>query len=421
MALKKIKLSDGSFLTLRDGYLYRAMSAAELDQLQKSGKISSINKSGRIYYTNNPNTSAALAKDGSKFVVRVRAQNVGDVSHDPSVSTLVPSVYARKDVPIDLVQVKGNDNDFVKFVGAKGGGWIPNEKSTKGVGLNGRNPLNEKDILNLYKNAEEKLIAVIAKGDPTQRFTIYRAQQLKAIRQVIRQLDGDVRKYVDKKIPELTDAGFKDTLSKIERLGEKEFKFSFSGINKDAVNILTEKAYLNFAKSVQGLGANAADASMNRVAIQNEVISGALQGSTFSQTTSDVLNVLKSGGIESIRGANGRGRSFNALQYSNLIVRTQNVFAYNHGARNRMLGAGRRYAIFPTIRPDIDGEDICNVWERKKYIDLLNDPIPTDSTHPNCRHTIQPVSFAQLQAERPSLFASGMNYFESVAGFRPDF
>lgn len=36
-----------------------------------------------------------------------------------------------------------------------------------------------------------------------------------------------------------------------------------------------------------------------------------------------------------------------------------------------MLAAGRRFAIFPTINPDIDGTDVCNEWEKKKYVDLM--------------------------------------------------
>lgn len=419
MALKRIKLSDGTFMQLPDGYLYRAISAVELADIQKFGKIQSRSTSGRVYYTNSANMSRALAADGSKYVVRVLAQNVGDIHHDPSVSTQVPSVYTRKDVPVSLTQVQGNDSGYVKFVRAKGGGWVPNEQ-TQGVGISGRNMANEKEILALYQKAEEKLIAIIAKGDPNQRFTIYRSQQLKEIRKVIRELDGNVRKYVEKKIPNLADAGFKDALHKIGQLGESEFNFKFSGIDRDVISALTEKAYLNFGKSIVGLGTSATEASMNRFAIQSEVISGAIQGSSFASSTTDVLNVLKSSGIEVLRGGNGAGRSFNALQYSNLVVRTQNIFAYNHGVRNRLLGAGRRYAIFPTIRPDIDGEDICNVWERRKYVDLLNDPIPPESTHPNCRHTLQPVSFAQLAAEKPNLLEPGMQFFEERSGFRPE-
>lgn len=416
MPRKRIKLSNGNYLELKDGYLYRAISAQELKDIQKLGKVTARNENNRLYFTNDANFSRALAVDGSKYVIRVRADNVGNIAHDPHVPSTVPSVYGSKDLPIDLIQIQGNAGEYVKFVRAKGGGFVPNEK-TKGVGINGRNELNEREVLKLYQKAEDKLLAIIAKGDPTQRFTIYRAQQLRAIREVMRELDGDVRKYVEKKIPELTEAGFKDTLHKIEQLGETRFKFEFSGIDREAIRVLTEKAYLNFGKNMQGMGATAQEASMNRIAIQSEVISGTIQGSSFATSTQDVLDIMKDNGLTGFQSRGGK--QFKALPYANMLVRTQNIFAYNHGARNRLLGAGRRYAIFPTIRPDIDGEDICNAWERKKFIDLLIDPIPPESTHPNCRHTIQPVSFAQLEEEAPDLYQKAIAHFESIAGFKP--
>lgn len=89
--------------------------------------------------------------------------------------------------------------------------------------------------------------------------------------------------------------------------------------------------------------------------------------------------------------------------------------AYNSGARLRMLAAGRRFAIFPTIKPDIDGNDVCNEWERKKYIDLRRDALPPLSTHPNCRHIPIPVSFAQLKAERPDLYAIAVRDFRTAS------
>lgn len=418
--MKRIKLSSGDFMELPDGYLYRAISSTEYDLLLKKGRLTPRNESGRIYFTNNANLSRALAVDGSQYVVRVRADNLGDVSHDSNVPSVVPSVYGRKDIPIDLVTVQGRDGSYVKFTRSKDGFFTPSDTSAKGVGLNGRNIPSEREVLQMYKNAEDRLIAVIARGNPKSNFNVYRAQQLRAIREVIAQLDDDVQEFVDDHVEQVYTAGFNDTLFKIQQHGETQFQFKFSGVDREAIRVLTEKAYLNFGKAIQGMGLDARQASMNRVAIQNEIIGGAIQGRSFSTSTSDVVKTMRSKGLEAFVGGNGRGRSFKAIPYANLIVRSQNVYAYNIGAKNRMLSAGRCFALFPKLRPDIDGIDICNAWEDKQIIDLRSDPVPTDSTHPQCRHIIQPVSFAYLLRSFPQFYPQAIAYFEQIAGFRPD-
>jgi hypothetical protein len=120
-----------------------------------------------------------------------------------------------------------------------------------------------------------------------------------------------------------------------------------------------------------------------------------VQGSSVVRTQTKLMEVLLNDGIAVLRTSNGRNLSL--LGYTNTLLRSQQMSAYNTGVRLQMLAAGRRFAIFPTITPDIDGDDVCNEWERKKYIDLKRDPIPPLSTHPNCRHNLIPVSFAQLK------------------------
>lgn len=77
------------------------------------------------------------------------------------------------------------------------------------------------------------------------------------------------------------------------------------------------------------------------------------------------------------------------------------------GFSDALLYANREvFAVFPEIRPDIDGADNCNEWERKKFVDLKKDHISPLSTHPHCRHKLRAASFAELKAERPDLAAS---------------
>jgi hypothetical protein len=147
--------------------------------------------------------------------------------------------------------------------------------------------------------------------------------------------------------------------------------------------------------------------------MQERVLKGFIQGASAQRTQEQLIKDLKKSGFSVLRAKNGFGRRFSLENYTNLLVRTQNVTAYSLGVKNQLLQGGRRYAIIPTLRPDIDGDDICNDWERKKYVDLLSDPLPP--YHPNCRHTPQPVSFEQLRGERPNLYAKALRYFRETA------
>ena len=279
--------------------------------------------------------------------------------------------------------------------------------------------LSEDAILDLYREAQKELFAIIQSGDPSKPFGTYRRQQFAAIERVIHRLERESGKFAEKAIPRIYKAGDKETLERIRSFKERSFSVEFGGVNEDAIEILTGEAHNEFARTMRGLRESATAAVINKARVQNEIIKGAIQGSSFTRTQRGVETALREQGFTVLKSRNGFGRKFSLEAYSNMIVRSQNVKAYNTGAKGRLLGMGRRFGIFPTIRPDIDGDDICNRWEEKKYVDLLKDPLPPESTHPNCRHTIQPVSMEQLQAERPDLFELEMQYFEKTTGFRP--
>jgi hypothetical protein len=85
--------------------------------------------------------------------------------------------------------------------------------------------------------------------------------------------------------------------------------------------------------------------------------------------------------------------------------------AYNTGSKLTMLGTGRRFAKIPTLRPDLDGDDVCNKYERQVYIDLTK-PEQVPPYHPRCRHVPIAVSFAELKANRPDLYRKAVAFFE---------
>lgn len=243
-----------------------------------------------------------------------------------------------------------------------------------------RRGLTDDGLIRLYLQAQEQLIRIIERADPTSPFRRYRVQQERAIDRVLVRLRARTRSWTAREIEKLFRAGTEETAQEIRKLGEE---FHFAGVNEQAIRILTEEAYLEFGKTMSLMKANGQKVLMDKRKLQEEIIQGVAQGSSFARTQKQLVDQLRGQGVTVLRARNGFGRRFNVEHYTNMLVRTQSMTAYNLGAKDTMLGSGRRFAIFPTIRPDIDGEDICNEWERKKFVDLLKDPLPPASTHPN--------------------------------------
>lgn len=273
--------------------------------------------------------------------------------------------------------------------------------------------LADDGLIRLYLQAQEDLLRIIERADPDSAFRGYRVQQFRAIDNVLIRLRAKTRTWTAREIERLFRAGVKETEQAVRELGETRFSMRFAGVNEEAIKILTQDAYLEFGKTMMGMGTDAKKRIMDKRKLQEKIIQGVAVGSSVARTQTQLIGELRSQGITAFKSRNGFGRRFNVEHYTNMLVRTQSMTAYNLGARHQLLGVGRRFGIFPTIRPDIDGDDICNVWERKKYVDLLKDELPPASTHPNCRHRVLPAPMAQLKAERPDLYRQALTYWNS--------
>lgn len=278
-----------------------------------------------------------------------------------------------------------------------------------------RKGMRSDEILKLFLEAQDDLLGVIERADATSAFGHYRVQQAKAINAIIVRLQAGTLAWAEMEIGGLFEAGANEIRADIDAFGEKEFDLEFAGVDKGAIKLLTEDAYLEFGSTIAAMKRNAERAVLNKKKLADGIAKGVIQGRSVARTQKELLQILTADGIEVLRAKNGFGRRFNVQHYTNMLVRTQSMTAYNLGARAQMIGTGRQFAIFPTIVPDIDGEDVCNEWERKKYVDLKRDPLPPASTHPNCRHRVRAVSFAQLQRERPDLYKIAVAEFLAAA------
>lgn len=278
-----------------------------------------------------------------------------------------------------------------------------------------RDGLLDDDLIRLFKQAQEELIRIVEKANPDSPFRSYRAQQLRAIDAVLVRLGQKARRWTEREIPRLVAAGAAEAEQIIRGFDEQEFQMDFAGVPESAVKVLAEEAFLEFGNTMVALRRNMQRAVIQKRKLAEKLVTSVIQGSSVARTQNQLIDLLRKDGVDVLRARNGFGRRFSLEHYTNLLVRTQSMTAYNQGAKAQMLGVGRRFAIFPTIRPDIDGEDVCNEWERRKYVDLTKDPLPPASTHPNCRHRVIPVSFDQLKAERPDLYRLAVGYFRDAS------
>lgn len=273
--------------------------------------------------------------------------------------------------------------------------------------------LSNNEILRLFKEAHVELVQIIEQSQ-SPSFSKFRREQLRAIEKVIDRLEKNALNWAQKSLPPIMKAGARETYEKIKAFDEKAFPVKFAGVDEEAVRILTQEAWLDFGNTMTGLRRDATRAALEKRKIQEKVLKGFIEGSSAQRTQAEVVKDLKKQGFTVLKAKNGFGRRFSLEHYSNMLVRTQNVTAYNLGGKSQMLASGRRYARIPTIRPDIDGDDICNEWERKGIVDLQKDPLPP--FHPSCRHVAEPISFAELQQIRPDLYAKAVAYYQDTVG-----
>jgi hypothetical protein len=275
-----------------------------------------------------------------------------------------------------------------------------------------RHGLTDDEILRLFKNAQGQLIAIIERADPSRPFSEYRTQHLREIELVILKLERKLGGATSRQVKTLYTAGSTETADIIRGFDEKEFRFSFAGVNKEAVDVLTSGALAEFGNTIRALRANGSKALFDKKKLNDRIIEGVIQGSSVYRTQNQLIDALKSDGITVLKAKNGFGRRFNLQHYTNTLVRSQSMSAYNLGAKKVMLSTGRRYAKILKIVPDIDGDDICNEFERQIYVDLKQ-PEQLPPYHPNCRHVPVPVSFAELKANRPDLYPIAVRFFQS--------
>lgn len=437
-----ITTQDGTRVTLRNGDLHRWVDDKELQSIIDTGRLSptpanqSLSAAGGYYGRPGHKDFDQSSEGGKIFIEDLQGSstyqgsgqhhlilNVDDIPAGIKVTTdkrTVGSVSLDGSVPmknLSLVESKnskifpGESIDWKKAQFDQlppGPPTGPPEFDTFGDG---------QSLLKLYQEAERQLIAVI-QASPRSPFTTIRIKQQQAINQIIQRMTAASGKYAETTIPDIMKKADSDTLKRIAALNEPAFNFDFFGVNEDAIRVFTGQVYLDFAKTIQGVKNSAERAVLDKAAIQNDIIISNIRGESFAKTGDTVVQDLKQQGFVALRS--NSGRNYYLEPYSNMVVRTQGMAAYNYGSATRLIATGRKFGYIPTIPPqNRKPNDPCWELEKKRFVDLEKDPLPPGATHPHCRHPVLPASFAMLKAERPDLYEQAIGFFSEKAGFDP--
>jgi len=278
-------------------------------------------------------------------------------------------------------------------------------------------------LVKLYKDAANELLAVI-KGTQPSPYKKVREAKLREVVKILSALDIKSKKWVDKNIPKFYRQGKTNTIKAIPR--EPEFPAHVEKVDKTLISNLIDDANVSYGQTIRAMGVSSQRAlsQIQKAAIQDKILKGAIKGTSGFEAKTEIVKYFEEKGFTGFRANGGSGRRFTVQDYSDLISRSQIARAQNLGAEQALLDAGRRYARIDTIIPDIDGDDICNRWEGK-IIDLTKAKIPSKINpnpiiakppfHPRCRHSIDPVSFKELQKGQPKLYSKALTFYKKSA------
>ena len=273
----------------------------------------------------------------------------------------------------------------------------------------------EEKLLKYYKSAAIALAGIIA-TTPENAFRSERQARLREILGIIDDLQKVSDDWAETNIPKIYRRGVSQTSEGFKGMNDGFKVYAFKGVDKKAVNLLTDDVKMAFGDTMFALRKNSQKAltAIQKTSMQNAIIRDTIAGQGAFTTKKEIVDELKSKGIEVFRAYGPkRSRKFRLQDYADVLVRSQTAKAYNSGAVARSMAAGRKFMRVSVITPDIDGYDICNEHEGK-ILDLLDGSQVLPPFHPRCRHTLIPVSFEELERERPDLYEAAVDFYRSV-------
>ena len=250
---------------------------------------------------------------------------------------------------------------------------------------------NATKLINIYRRATRQLETTIRKADPRKPLILIRKVIMGDVNKIAEELERETKNWLVVEIPQEYKRGSQKAIDDAGKLGLTFDKTGFGQVHKEAIQALTEDAYLDFAAGIEGVkrAGRGFVSDIVKKKINERIISGQLEGEALANVKREVKDLVAETGFTALVDRGGKHWSIDS--YAEMLVRTHVIKANGEGTRNRLLANNVDLIEMSTHATSCP---ICEPYEGKVF-SLSGrsngyEKAPDLPIHPNCRHSYMP-------------------------------
>jgi vacuolar-type H+-ATPase subunit F/Vma7 len=250
---------------------------------------------------------------------------------------------------------------------------------------------NETKLINIYRRAAQQLRTTVRRADPRKPIILIRKVIMGDINKITSDLERETKNWLVVEIPQEYKRGSQQAVADASKLGLTLDKTGFGQVHKEAIQALTEDAYLDFAAGIEGVrrAGRGFVSEIVKKKINERIVSGQLEGKALDTVKKEIKQLVEDTGFTALVDRGGKHWSIDS--YAEMLVRTHVIKANGEGTKNRLLTnqvdlveISKHNSSCPICQP-YEGEVYSLTGGSKGYKKAPELPI-----HPNCRHTYLP-------------------------------
>jgi hypothetical protein len=250
---------------------------------------------------------------------------------------------------------------------------------------------NESKLINIYRRATRQLETTVRRTDPRKPIILIRKVIMGDINKIAADLERETKNWLVVEIPQEYKKGSQQAVDDAGKLGLTLDKTGFGQVHKEAIQALTEDAYLDFAAGIEGVrrAGRGFVSDVVKKKINEQIISGQLEGKALDNVKREVKQLVEDTGFTALVDRGGKHWTIDS--YAEMLVRTHVIKANGEGTKNRLL---TNQVDLVEISTHATACPICQPYEGRVY-SLTGksegyEKAPELPIHPNCRHSYMP-------------------------------
>jgi len=249
-------------------------------------------------------------------------------------------------------------------------------------------------LIRYYRDAETKLIDIIAKKEAKGTVTAYSKSLLAQVQAEINALNKTSIEWSNTYLPLEYEKGIKSAVNGYVGMGVKvDTVASFAKLNVNSINIIVRNTIQDLTNANNFIGRKIADDL--RSAGLEAIADKELTGLTVKQTKKNLINKLIDTNVMAIKTKNGR--NMNISSYAETVARSTSREAQNRGTMETIQATGRDLV---KMSSHLTTCPVCAPLQGRVYsISGTSTEYPPLETayggeyaniHNNCRHSLSP-------------------------------